>query len=827
MIRRPLTIPLTGLIAGIVIGNYAPIPFYISLISFILTFIFIIISFRNQFWKLGIFFIFSSALIIGVLNINKQNFLNASDNHISKYINSGRKTVEAIVEESPASYPDKNILTVRCIRLMEDGVYSPVKGRIRLVTPSGITFSYGDLIRFSSNLKKITGFKNPGGFDYEYYLKRQGIYATAYIPDNSRIILLRKKAAIPIRHHIESFRMYLKQIIFDNVPSPQREIIEAMSIGNQSGIPPEIRENFNKTGTAHILSISGLHVGVVAAATFFIINFLLKFSEYLMLKFNTFKISAALAFLLVFIYSLIAGMNFTVIRAALMAMAFLFALILEKNKDIYNALALAGLLILIISPEALFDISFQLSFTAVSSIIFIVPRLGKMLSPQFSLYHGWIQVVSRYFYTSIVVCLAATAGTLPLIVFYFNRVSLITVIANLLIVPLLGSFTLVIILLFMITAYPIPFLACYFLKTASFCVDLSLNIINKLASFSWSSIVLTKPTIPEIAVFYLLVTVLIIFIDAGDKVKKNDIGSFRRKKQILKYLIISIVIFFAADASYLSIKDKLTRSLKITALDVGQGSSILVRLPGGENVLIDGGGFTDSSFDTGRSVIAPYLYHERINKIDTVILTHPHPDHLNGLFYILANFNVREFWSAGVTTDDDDQKKLQEILAEHKITPVIVNRNCRKKKNGVEFNFFWPPANNNISQNKLSDKDINNLSLVFQIKFENRSFLFTGDIGSDIENALVGMEQILRSDLLFIPHHGSDRSSSPQFIKTVACRYGIISAGENNSFRHPHLLTLEHYKMQNVQIFRTDKDGAIIVTTDGTNMFTESYIKHR
>ncbi len=252
---------------------------------------------------------------------------------------------------------------------------------IRLVIPSDLSFQYGDFIRFHSVLKKIQSFQNPGGFDYERYMNLQGIYATGFVANNSQIVLLRKNAASGIRLKLETFRLYLKDIIYQNASTPQREIIEAMTIGNQNEIPADVRENFNKTGTSHILSISGLHIGIVATTAFFFIFLLLKLSEYLMLRFNIIKLASAGAFIIILIYTLIAGMGVTVVRSSLMALIFLSALLLGKQKDIYNVLALTGLIILIVSPEAIFDISFQLSFMAVLAIIYLVPRFSDTSFP--------------------------------------------------------------------------------------------------------------------------------------------------------------------------------------------------------------------------------------------------------------------------------------------------------------------------------------------------------------------------------------------------------------------------------------------------------------
>lgn len=575
--RRPLILPLIGLVTGIIIGNYFDLSSYFILISLIFILILLFIANKYSYWKTSLLIIFLIAVFVGIFDMQKQQYTISKDQNIFQHINSGKKTVEGIIIENPTSYPKSNILIVRCLRIIKDGSYFPVEGMVRLAIPADLNFSYGDFIRFRSQLKKISSFKNPGGFDYERYLNRQGIYTTGFIANKAGILLLRKNSAGSFKLQLESFRIYLKEIIYNNTSSPQREIIAAMTIGDQNAVPPDTRDNFNKTGTSHILSISGLHVGMVAATAFFLIILLLKSSEYLMLKLNIIKVAAAAAFLLVVIYALIAGMGVTVVRSALMASVFLIALIIGKQKDLYNALALAGLIILVISPDALFDISFQLSFFAVLSIIYIVPRFSNISFPSFTMLPFRIQTIIRYLYMSILVCVAATIGTLPLIIFYFNRVSSVTVIANLIAVPLLGTVALALAMAFVLSAFFSVTVAGFFIKISSYFVEISVEIINKLASLSWSSLSFTKPVIPEMIIFYIFIFLLIQLIDTRYKTE-NKKSFFLRHPILLKYALLCIVFFFVADIIYLSFKDNLSRNLEITAIDVGQGSSILMVL---------------------------------------------------------------------------------------------------------------------------------------------------------------------------------------------------------------------------------------------------------
>jgi len=823
---RPLIYPLLALITGIIIGYYYSIPYYLLFSAIIFILIFLLLTIRHRWPKASFLLIINFVIILGIFNIQIQQYSSHNDNFIRHFIDKGKLHIEGIVIDSPILRPDKIILVVQCIRIVENNYYRPVSGSIRLSIPDDLNYQYGDFIRFHTSLKKISSFHNPGGFDYERYMNLQGIYATGSVYNNSDIILLRQNTASGIRLKLETFRLYLKEIIYSNASTPQREIIEAMTIGNQNAIPVDVRNNFNKTGTSHILSISGLHIGMVAAITFFFMLLILKRSEYLMLKFNIIKLASAAALFMVLIYALIAGMGVTVIRSALMAIVFLCALFLGRQKDIYNALALTALIILVISPNALFDISFQLSFTSVLAIIYIVPRFSNFSFPLLEGLPVWWRKILRHIYLSILVCVAATLGTLPLIVFYFNRVSAITIIANLITVPLLGTIALAFSMTFILCAFFSAGLAGFFIKIASLFVQISVYVIDYLASLSWSSFSFTKPNIAEIIIFYLLLFILLRIIDSRHisvSIKKDFLT---RHPLFLKIILLFIIIFFLADAAYLLTRDKVSSDLRVTAIDVGQGSSILVRFPEGKTMLIDGGGFADSSFEMGKLVVAPFLYSKRISKIDIIVLSHPHPDHLHGLLYITDNFDVQEVWSTGLRLDNENFRQWENIIRQKQIkVKYLSSESPPTELSGVQVNILWPLKPLKVDASNQFYDMVNDESLVIKIKYGRVSFLMPADISASVERLLIKSGQNLRSDVLFVPHHGSSRSSTPDFISKVACSNALISAGKNNPFHHPDPSTIKKLSAANVNIFRTDRDGAITVTTDGTEINIDTYIK--
>ena len=242
-------------------------------------------------------------------------------------------------------------------------------------------------------------------------------------------------------------------------------------------------------------------------------------------------------------------------------------------------------------------------------------------------------------------------------------------------------------------------------------------------------------------------------------------------------------------------------------------------------MLIDGGGFSDSSFDTDKSVLAPFLYHERISNVDTVVLSHPHPDHLLGLIYIMNNFNVRQAWRSNLPIDLEDYPGWEKAIKLNNINVSLVsNKSPEKIFNGVRVNVLWPSNYSIHEMNNLSYDEVNDTSLVLKITFGKVSFLIPGDISADVEKQLIESKIDLRSDVLVVPHHGSGYSSSAEFIKAVACRYAIVSAGKSNVFHHTHPSTLQRYNNAGVSIFRTDRDGAVTITTDGNNLRINTFL---
>jgi competence protein ComEC len=280
------------------------------------------------------------------------------------------------------------------------------------------------------------------------------------------------------------------------------------------------------------------------------------------------------------------------------------------------------------------------------------------------------------------------------------------------------------------------------------------------------------------------------------------------------------------DLAFWNLKDLFQKDLRLTFIDVGHGDSILVEFSGGKKMLIDGGGLYEERFDIGRNVIAPFLWKKKIRRIDTLVLTHPDPDHFKGLNFIASKFSIGQFWDNGFQINSQPYLQLKKTLDEKKIkTQSLHDQTPLQIIDGVEISILNPTVLN-VTQRKDRDLlDLNNSSLVMKLRFKNVSVLLTGDIEEEAEERMLRKGCSLRADILKIPHHGSSSSSSQLFLKRVKPTYAILSVGERNIGKLPHPKVIRRYEQLGSTIFRTDKQGAITVITDGENIEVKTFLK--
>ncbi len=827
---RPLIAPLLSLMAGILCSSVLVLGDHFLLSALLAVLILLLWCRLKALTNAALFFLCCALLLCGWLQMNTYLYQPPGKGHIIEQLRVDPVTVEGVIVESPLLFPEKTDLMISAHGLTDSkGDYFPVHGKIMISFRGTQAFDYGDVVRVRTRLRKVRNFRNPGGFNYERYLRYQGVLLRGSVADDSRIVVLRKGYGNPIRQKLEGFRSTIRTFVDTNAPSPEKEIIQACILGDQQQIPRELRDAFSKTGISHIIAISGFNMSMIAFFSIYLVRGIIRRFPYLLLRFDLYKLSVLFAMPPVILYTFIAGAGMSVLRATLMILAFMAALLISKSRDLYNTLAMAALIILLVYPPALFDVSFQLSFAAVLAILLITPVLTAFIpkpEPVPGTPYSLPVLCSKGLYAFalfIIVSLSAMLGTMPLIAFYFNRLSVVSLFANITIVPILGILAIPV---SMATIFFLPFsslVSTFFLDIAGTLVMISLTLNDFFASLPWAAFYLTTPSLLELLFFYAFLYGLIeglAHLSGNNTVNSDDHPSFlirlRSCPTWIHYTMAASVFFFCLDAVYLHQKNSDRGEFSATAIDVGQGSSILVRFPGDQTMLIDGGGFTNSTFDVGKYIVAPYLWHERLKRIDIVVLTHPHPDHLNGLPFILENIPVREVWINGEMSDSEEYLRFRAIIKSKGLiqrsmtagnSPIVIG--------GVRIEYLNPFGPVSSKEEEATFTETNDGSLVMRMTYGEVSFLFPGDISLMTEERLAYDSRGLRSQLLFVPHHGGRTSSSEAFLQKIRPQMAIISVGADNLFRLPHPDVLKRLKERGLITYRTDLHGAITASTDG------------
>lgn len=742
--------------------------------------------------------------------------------HIVNFTDTGSLNISGQVIESPEIRNKRLTFVLLAETVENDGKVIPVSGKISVKVLNTIPeISIGSRVFFKSGIRSVRNFNNPGGFDFKRYMAFNGISGTAYVA-GEKIRVEQNEENIELKRLIENARKKFALLIDNSAPSGEAGVLKALVIGDQNSITPEIREDFNRTGTSHILSISGLHVGIVATVSFLFFNKLLSYFNLFLWNAWTRKGAAILSLLLVIIYGLLAGMPPSTQRSVIMVSVFLMSFFVEKEHDTINTLAVAAMLILIVHPPSFFLISFQLSFLSVYFIVLGMNHTLYRKNKESNAEEGWWLRLQRKIAAFFLVSFFATIGTLPVVMYYFNQVSLVGIAANCVAVPLIG-FAVVSAGLLSFFIYPVSSLvSVWLIKASSLILGVSLEFIKYFAKPPFAAIKTVTPSFYEIAWYYLfLFAVFGILQGINDEKETKKGGSVVRfiKQRAPFIAIVFLIIAGYADIWYWLDKRFLHEDLRITVIDVGQGTSTLLELPGGYNVLVDGGGFSDNSiFDVGERITAPFLWRNKIKSVDTLVLSHPDSDHLNGLLYIAENFNVKEIWSNGEAEDSLGYKRLLEIIKEKNIKIEDFNEIRRNRViNGTVFKILYPEAGFKEKSEKWRKGD--NSSLVLKTVFGSKSFLFTGDIKAKGEYDLVKTSgNRLESTVLVVPHHGSKSSSTDVFIDKVDPEIAIIPVGWKNRYKFPHPEVLERYKSRRCRILRTDENGAVMMSTDGKSL---------
>lgn len=695
-------------------------------------------------------------------------------------------TIEGIVSARPSVAPDGSRLTLQVERIVSGAQAESVTGFLLLYVSEGdITLTRGDRIRFVSRvwLPRLLGL--PGEFDYPRYLAFQGISATCRVPSQNEIVLIRAAAVGSLQRIIDVAARQLGDTIRGAIPDERvSSVLTALLIGDQRRIPRDLADAYTRAGVNHILSISGFHVGIIAAFISLLVAWLLTRFEYPALHWNVRRIAVLIAVPTMVAYLFLTGAAPATARSVIMLSVFALALFSEREQSSVNTLLLAAFLLVAINPPTLFDASYQLSFISLWGILLAVPLVTKSTAHMGS---PWLRGLILFVAASV----AAACVTLLPVLYIFKVASLNGILTNFLIVPLLGYGAVLAGFIALPLVALFPAIAPLLLWPAAALVAVSNQFINWCASLP--VIVFHGITGLDMLFFLLFMTGVTFF----------------RSRLLL--LVSVLLIPLTACALHLYISNSADGRLHITMLSVGQAESILVQLPDGSTLLVDGGGYLhDTGHDFGRQILAPALGALHAGRIDRMIATHDHPDHSGGLPYVIKNFPVGEFWS-GTEVSAEIQRELDKIkVPQRKITVGDVIR-----LPGPVIITVLSPAGPPRAVADSDETNVNEKSLVFRLSYGSFSMIFCADAGFAAEQLMLAGRGDLKSTVIKVGHHGSRYSTSEAFLERVQPSLALVSAGAGNLFGLPSPRTVDLLGSKGIVLYRTDRDGTIKLVSDG------------
>ena len=694
-------------------------------------------------------------------------------------------TIEGIISDRPSVASEGARLTVQVECTIREKQVECASGVLLLNVSTGdVTLTRGDRIRFTSRISIPRLLGLPGEFDYSRYLAFQGVSAVGRVASQGEIVLIRAAAVESWQRTVDQNARYLGDGIRSAVPDERTSsVLTALLIGDQRRIPLDLANDYTRAGVNHILSISGFHVGIIAAfITVLVIWFLTRF-EYPALHWNVRRIALMIAVPAMVSYLFLTGSAPATARSVIMLIVFAMALFAERERDSINTLLFSAFFLVSINPPTLFDISFQLSFISLWGILAAVPLITKRIASVSSL---WLRSLIQFIAASVV---ASSVTVLP-VLFVFKIASFNGILTNFLIVPLLGYGAVLAGFLALPFMTLFPSAASLLLWPAAECVVFS----NRFIVWCNSLPVLTFHGITGWDMLFFL-----LFMTGMTFVTNKSLR-----------LVLGLSIPICAVVLHIYVATDIDGRLHITMLSVGQGESILIRLPDGSTLLVDGGGYLhDTGHDFGRQVLAPALGTLHIGRIDRMIATHDHPDHSGGLPFVINNFDVGEFWSVASVTPE-----IVTALTMKKVPRRTVAAGDVFTLPGPVIVTVLSPDKSTLTRDS-SESNVNEQSLVFRLRYGTFSMIFCADAGFETEQRIIDGHQELKSTVLKVGHHGSRFSTSDDFLERVHPKLALVSAGAGNRFGLPAPRTIDLLRSKRVPLYRTDRDGTIELVTDG------------
>lgn len=787
--KNPLFLVAVIFILGITFGHYVNLPetFFWSIVSFFILLLGLTLIFFYKFSSYKLFFIlFVFIFFAGWFKITidnkapEKNILGKIFEYNSDIILSG------IVTERPHNKNNRLSFTFDTKKIYTNNRSIDLETTTLLylkIDTSDYTYKeirYGDELFVIGKLVEPTGRRNPGEFDYQKYLDLNGIYSIFYVKGyESAIVRSNNNGNLIQLKIIQPVREYIKDILDNNMGRVEAAFLKGLLIGDRTDIPADIKQDFFNAGVTHVLAVSGLHVGFVIMIISILFSLLVK---------NKYLRNSLIVLSLIF-YLFLVGAQPSIARATIMGIILIIGNSLERKTSALNSLCLSALIILVYNSKQLFNAGFQLSFLCAFALLYVYPILSNSFKFKFS---RMIFLVLR---ESLLCTIAITIILYPLLALLFEKVSFVSVVSNIVVVPIVGL-CLILGFLQVLTYSILPYISNLFTEFNQFLLWFNLKVINCFGSMELLIVSKYGFTITKLLIYYCF---CFLFLH-----------TLRNKK--IGLTVIGVLLLLSINV-YLNIFDRNDGKLKITFIDVGQGDATLVQMPNDKNIMIDAGPVS-KDIDSGEKVIYPFLLRESVDKINLFFLSHFHDDHFGGLPYLIKQKMIDTIYFYDSTGNGIVCNYLDSLSSANGTIFKQVDFS-NYTIDGLKIINLKPTLYRNYRIAK--NKQDNNFSLILKMYYGNTSILFTGDMEEEVDQVLSQTyADFLKSDILKVAHHGSKYGTEDNFLSYVNPKQAVIFVKKNNVHKFPSPLVVNRLLSKNCNINITGDEGAIIfeVTND-------------
>ncbi|RLC70039.1 MAG: DNA internalization-related competence protein ComEC/Rec2 [Chloroflexi bacterium] len=714
------------------------------------------------------------------------------DRSLATYNDQGWVTLTGVVAAEPDVRATYANLRVQAETLsLDDESQHQVHGLALARAARYPEYRYGDRLEIRGLLETPPEFAD---FSYKDYLARQGVYSLLRRP---QITLLERGQGNPFWAALYAFKRRAQDTIARILPDPQAALLTGILLGVESGIPADLMAAFSATGTTHIIAISGFNISIIAGL-------------FTALSARLFGQRRAMPCAVggIVLYTLFVGASAAVVRAAIMGALTVIALHYGRQADALISLFAAGILMTALNPYTLWDVGFQLSFAATAGLILYTDPLERRATRLLAaLFHEeTAQRIVAVINEALIVTLAAQITTLPIILYNFRQLSLVTLLTNFLILPaqpgvmLWGGVATLAGLAWLPAGQVLGWIAWLFLTYTIRAVELTARV-------PYAAVSLGRMNPLPVWVYYGLLLGGYV-VSRMDAEHRQSLWQRLTNRLPMKALVAGLAL--AVILIWIAVGNLPDGKLHVFFLDVGQGDAIFIQTPRGRQVVIDGG--PDPTALT--AVLGRRLpFWDR--SLDLVILTHPDADHLTGLVPVLERYRVGRVLEPAYPATSQTYVRWLELIAEKRIPALLARTGVRVElEPGLICEVLHPASDPN------PEDKANNASAVTRWTWGQVTFLLPGDIEQEVEAALVASGQPLEATVLKAPHHGSDTSSSAPFLRAVNPQLVVISVGADNRFGHPSPEVLD--RLAGRTVLRTDERGTIEVVTDGTRLWVRT-----